>query len=167
MLRFALPPPMLRFALAMTAAVATVATPDADAVLSLPGYGTPPSPQFSGFLNASAAEPGTMLHYWFAAAASPDWKNMPVVLWLNGGPGASSLIGMLQEQGPLIIDRAGGLLEVRPPPTHHPPPTAHRLPPTTHHPPPTTHRIRGRGRSSRTSWRWKARQGWATATARR
>lgn len=102
---------MLRFALAMIAAVATVATPDADAVLSLPGYGKPPSPQFSGFLNASAAEPGTMLHYWFAAAASPDWKNMPVVLWLNGGPGASSLIGMLQEQGPLIIDRAGGLLE--------------------------------------------------------
>ena len=102
---------MLRFALAMTAAVATVATPDADAVLSLPGYGKLTSPQFSGFLNASAAEPGTMLHYWFAAAASPDWKNMPVVLWLNGGPGASSLIGMLQEQGPLIIDRAGGLLE--------------------------------------------------------
>ena len=101
----------MRFALAMIAAVATVATPDADAVLSLPGYGKPPSPQFSGFLNASAAEPGTMLHYWFAAASSPDWKNMPVVLWLNGGPGASSLIGMLQEQGPLIIDRAGGLLE--------------------------------------------------------
>ena len=101
----------MRFALAMIAAVATVATPDADAVLSLPGYGKPPSPQFSGFLNASAAEPGTMLHYWFAAADSPDWKNMPVVLWLNGGPGASSLIGMLQEQGPLIIDRAGGLVE--------------------------------------------------------
>ena len=101
----------MRFALAMMAAVATVATPDADAVLSLPGYGKPPSPQFSGFLNASAAEPGTMLHYWFAAADSPDWKNMPVVLWLNGGPGASSLIGMLQEQGPLIIDRAGGLVE--------------------------------------------------------
>ena len=101
----------MRFALAMIAAVATVATPDADAVLSLPGYGKPPSPQFSGFLNASAAEPGTMLHYWFAAADSPDWKSMPVVLWLNGGPGASSLIGMLQEQGPLIIDRAGGLVE--------------------------------------------------------
>ena len=44
----------MRFALAMIAAVATVATPDADAVLSLPGYGKPPSPQFSGFLNASA-----------------------------------------------------------------------------------------------------------------
>ena len=90
---------------------ATGASPDADAVLSLPGYGKPPAPQFSGFLDASAAEPGTMLHYWFAAASSPDWKKMPVVLWLNGGPGASSLLGMLQEQGPLIIDRAGGLLE--------------------------------------------------------
>jgi serine carboxypeptidase-like clade 1 len=87
------------------------ALPDEDFVKTLPGYGAPPTPQFSGFLNASAAEPGTMLHYWFAATSEPEWKTKPVVLWLNGGPGASSLLGMLQEQGPLIIDRSGGLLD--------------------------------------------------------
>ena len=94
-------------------ALATTAVPTADEVSHLPGYaGSLPAPQFSGFLDASASEPGTHLHYWFAAcSAAGDWKEKPVVLWLNGGPGSSSLIGMLQEQGPLIIDEAGGLID--------------------------------------------------------
>jgi len=87
------------------------AAPAADAVTSLPGYGKPPTPQYSGYLDAGAAEPGTMLHYWFAASSLPNAHDTPVVLWLNGGPGSSSVLGMLQEQGPLIIDRDGGLME--------------------------------------------------------
>lgn len=86
------------------------AAPASDEVPDLPGYGTPPAPQWSGFLNASAAEPGTMLHYWFAQAESPDSASMPVVLWLNGGPGSSSILGMLQEHGPLLINVTGGLM---------------------------------------------------------
>jgi len=86
------------------------ASPDADSVLHLPGWGAPPSPQWSGFLDASAEEPGTMLHYWFAQAESSDASSMPVVLWLNGGPGSSSILGMLQEQGPLLINATGGLM---------------------------------------------------------
>ena len=38
------------------------AAPLADAVASLPGYGTPPSPQYSGFLDASAADPAAGVH---------------------------------------------------------------------------------------------------------
>jgi len=91
--------------------IAVPTSPIADAVPILPGYGAPPTPHFSGFLNASAAEPGTNLHYWFAASSAPDWASRPVVLWLNGGPGSSSLIGMLQEQGPLIIDGNGSLMD--------------------------------------------------------
>lgn len=86
------------------------AAPSAEAVPHLPGYGRPPAPQWSGYLNASAAEPGTMLHYWFAEAEVPEAKSFPVVLWLNGGPGSSSILGMMQEQGPLLINVTGGLM---------------------------------------------------------
>jgi len=86
------------------------ASPEADAVPDLPGWGSPPSRQWSGFLDASAEEPGTMLHYWFAEAETPDARSKPVVLWLNGGPGSSSLLGMMQEQGPLLINATGGLM---------------------------------------------------------
>jgi len=89
-----------------------ITAPAADAVASLPGYGPPPTPQFSGFLNASAAEKGTFLHYWFAAtSAQSDWTKAPTIVWFNGGPGSSSILGMLQEQGPLVIDKDGGLME--------------------------------------------------------
>ena len=86
------------------------AVPEDDAVLSLPGWGQPPTRQFAGFLDASAAEPGTRLFYWFAACERGHLRDCPTVLWLNGGPGSSSVLGMLQEQGPLLIDRDGGLV---------------------------------------------------------
>ena len=93
------------------ASILSPAVPNADAIPMLPDYGTPPTLQWSGFLNASKAEPGTFLHYWFAAAELPDWQKKPTILWLNGGPGSSSLIGMLQEMGPLIVDRNGALMK--------------------------------------------------------
>lgn len=87
------------------------ASPSADAISELPGYGKPPTPQWSGFLDASAEENGTMLHYWFAESSAPLSKSTPVILWLNGGPGSTSVIGMLQEQGPLLINDKGDLVE--------------------------------------------------------
>lgn len=88
-----------------------LAAPDADAIASLPGYGKPPTRHWSGFLNADDAEQGTRLHYWFAEADAPNAAELPVVLWLNGGPGSSSLLGFLQELGPLLINATGGLMQ--------------------------------------------------------
>ena len=46
-------------ALAHALSASAAALPSADEVASFPGYGKPSFPHFSGFLNASAAEPGS------------------------------------------------------------------------------------------------------------
>ena len=40
----------------LTALLAALSAPEQDRVASLPGYGEPPSPQYSGYLDAGAAE---------------------------------------------------------------------------------------------------------------
>jgi len=63
-----------------------------DKITSLPGFeGDLPSRQFSGYLSASESK---NLHYWFVESEN-DPANDPVILWLNGGPGCSSLDGFL------------------------------------------------------------------------
>ena len=87
-----------------------------DLVDELPHYGRTRTPHFSGFLDASDGcnvvinGPVCQLHYWLALAEK-DPANAPVVLWLNGGPGSSSILGFLQEEGPLLINATGGLMD--------------------------------------------------------
>jgi cathepsin A (carboxypeptidase C) len=55
--------------------------------------------QYSGYLNASGER---KLHYWFVESQSNPIKD-PVILWLNGGPGCSSLFGFFTENGPFRV----------------------------------------------------------------
>lgn len=43
------------------------------------------------------------LHYWFVESEGTPADD-PVVLWLNGGPGASSLFGLFTELGQLVTN---------------------------------------------------------------
>jgi cathepsin A (carboxypeptidase C) len=71
-----------------------------DLIERLPGlHPNPKFRQYSGYLNATE---GTHLFYWFIESQKNPSKD-PVVLWLNGGPGVSSLMGLFTENGPFRV----------------------------------------------------------------
>ncbi|KAG0247193.1 hypothetical protein BG011_001888, partial [Mortierella polycephala] len=45
----------------------------------------------------------TSMFYWFFPAINPKVKNPPLVIWLQGGPGSSSMIGLFFENGPIKV----------------------------------------------------------------
>lgn len=72
--------------------------PAADRVLEVPMMGTFTDFElYSGYLEIPGKQ--RKLHYIFAESQSSP-KNDPLVLWFNGGPGCSSMLGFAQEHGP-------------------------------------------------------------------
>ncbi|CAN9512227.1 unnamed protein product [Ophioblennius macclurei] len=87
------------------------AAPAADEVTYLPGLQKQPSfRHFSGYLDVAD---GKHLHYWFVESQGKPAAD-PLVLWLNGGPGCSSLDGLLTEHGPFLIQEDAVSLEYNP-----------------------------------------------------
>ncbi|XP_022760726.1 serine carboxypeptidase-like 26 [Durio zibethinus] len=80
---------------------------ESDRVINLPDQ--PPSPSishFSGYITVNQ-EHGRALFYWFFEALSQPSKK-PLLLWLNGGPGCSSIAyGAASELGPLRVGKNG------------------------------------------------------------
>ena len=66
---------------------------------------------FSGYLNTKIE--GDELFYLYMPSQNKD-PNAPILLWLNGGPGCSSLFGLLAEIGPVCEDNYAGKYEVNP-----------------------------------------------------
>jgi serine carboxypeptidase-like clade I len=77
------------------------AAPASDLVTNLPYYNYTKSRLFSGYLQLKSA-PQNQLHYVFVESQKSPASD-PLVLWLNGGPGCSSLLGFVQEHGPLVF----------------------------------------------------------------
>lgn len=95
--------------LAAFLATAVLTAPAGDRVHTLPDAGPLPTPWYSGYLNTTS--PTKMLHYLFIGSASKTAATDPIVIWLNGGPGCSSLLGAFSENGPFLFDDGQDILK--------------------------------------------------------
>jgi hypothetical protein len=59
------------------------AAPAGDKIKSLPGYGTPATDHYSGYLDVSTQQGEVHFHYWLTTSQSPTAATDPLVLWLN------------------------------------------------------------------------------------
>jgi len=92
-----------------------VGAPVSDLVLRLPGMTEPlRSKTYSGLIPVPArtydypwgdagTSPAVHAHYWYSESEQDPNKD-PVILWLQGGPGGSSLGGGFYEMGPFRLD---------------------------------------------------------------
>eukprot|EP00754_Rhynchopus_humris_P035152 Rhum_TRINITY_DN16719_c0_g1::Rhum_TRINITY_DN16719_c0_g1_i1::g.164193::m.164193/K16296/SCPL-I; serine carboxypeptidase-like clade I len=93
-------------AAALMASAALGAIPE-HKITNLPGYGPVKTDQYSGLLKVDDPQGDLYYHYWFVGSTSSTPATDPLVLWLNGGPGASSVgYGLLTELGPFHLDQA-------------------------------------------------------------
>uniref|UniRef100_A0A914HWM5 Carboxypeptidase n=1 Tax=Globodera rostochiensis TaxID=31243 RepID=A0A914HWM5_GLORO len=78
-----------------------------DAIHSLPGLSFDPNfKHYSGYLKTARTH---FLHYWFVTSQNNP-NSDPLVFWFNGGPGCSSLDGLLNEMGPYQVNPDGQTL---------------------------------------------------------
>ena len=103
---------MKSFALACLLGLA-VADKEKDLASNLPDAPAFPTTTYSGYLDVKGTTKS--LHYVFTESMdSPETD--PVIIWFNGGPGCSSMLGMMQELGPVVVNDGELFLESNPHP---------------------------------------------------
>ncbi|KAK9069294.1 hypothetical protein SSX86_013410 [Deinandra increscens subsp. villosa] len=91
---------MILMQLACLNNVAVSASVSSDEVVKLPGQPPVSFKQFAGYISVGEAKRQRSLFYYFVEAESNS-SSKPLVLWLNGGPGCSSVgEGAFVEHGP-------------------------------------------------------------------
>ena len=78
----------------------------ADRITSLPNYGALLSANYAGYIPLTG---GRASFYWFIESEYKPSTD-PLVLWLNGGPGCSSLLGLMEENGPYTMRHGGSFV---------------------------------------------------------
>jgi carboxypeptidase D len=77
------------------------------------------SPHWAGHLPASATDDKYLFYWLFAPDTTaqtethPD-QDIPIIIWLNGGPGCSSMDGLFLENGPLRFEKENGEYKLKP-----------------------------------------------------
>lgn len=101
---------LLKVAIGCVATSLALANDTPDRVTTLPKVGTVQGLQYAGFAEVNA-ELERNLFYWFVEATSGSKPGeTPTLIWMNGGPGASSMTGLLVENiGPFTIGADGSL----------------------------------------------------------
>ncbi len=86
----------------------SLAQPAEDLVNYLPGAPDFNYEIYSGYLNVTNETDSKTIHkrihYVLVESANDDSDDSPLLIWMNGGPGCSSLLGMFMENGPWIVD---------------------------------------------------------------
>lgn len=106
--------PMARWLLTVSTVSALLAL-GSDVVTELPGAGKLRNRHFAGYAEVNATTDRQMF-YWFVEAAAGNVPDVtPTLIWMNGGPGASSIMGLLVENiGPLTMSPTDGTLKENP-----------------------------------------------------
>ncbi|KAL8172207.1 hypothetical protein V2J09_024011 [Rumex salicifolius] len=71
-----------------------------DKITSLPGQPPVKFNRYAGYVTVDDTQQRSLLYYFVESETDPQTK--PLVLWLNGGPGCSSLSGVFSRKGPFI-----------------------------------------------------------------
>jgi carboxypeptidase C (cathepsin A) len=100
---------MIKVALAVSMAT-VVSAFTRDLITSMPLMPPLPTKWYSGFLDATPTK--KFFYVFIESKENPDTD--PTILWLNGGPGCSSMFGVLVENGPYIVDDGETIIKPNP-----------------------------------------------------